>query len=161
VEELRKAARALVLRVADGDDVPIDALREFAALTLQRELVQLAQRLQHAPPEFAVRRAMELASLALTLSAKPQVAGAGGAPEAAACNRDLSEGKGAPDADGGAHRPRDTSGAVVARDVRPVADTDHATRGSHLPWERVGHVARDVGADSNYKRAFRFTYLAT
>ena len=94
VEELRKAARALVLRVADGDDVPIEALRELAALTLQSELVQLAQRLQDAPPQFAVRRAMELASLVLTLSARPQVAGAGGAPEAAARNRDLSEGKG-------------------------------------------------------------------
>jgi hypothetical protein len=94
VEELRKAARALVLRVADGDDVSIEALREFAALTLQCELVQLAQRLQDAPPEFAVRRAMELASVVLTLSAKPQVAGAGGAPEAAARNRDPSEGKG-------------------------------------------------------------------
>ncbi|KPK53755.1 MAG: hypothetical protein AMJ63_05395 [Myxococcales bacterium SG8_38_1] len=82
VEELRKAARALVLRVAD------------ATLTLRCELVQLAQRLQDAAPEFAVRRAMELASLVLTLSAKPQVAGAGGAPEAAAPNRDLSEGKG-------------------------------------------------------------------
>jgi len=56
VEELRKAARALVLRIADGDDVPIEALQDFVALTLQCELVQLAQRLQDAPPEFAVRR---------------------------------------------------------------------------------------------------------
>ena len=94
VEELRKAATALVLQVADGDDVSIEALQEFAALTLRCELVQLAQRLQEAPPEFAVRRAMELASLVLTLSAKPQAAGAGGAPEAAARNRDLSQGKG-------------------------------------------------------------------
>jgi hypothetical protein len=37
---------------------------------------------------------MELASLVLTLSAKPRVAGAGGTPEAAARDRDLSEGKG-------------------------------------------------------------------
>jgi hypothetical protein len=94
VGELREAARALVLRVADGDDVSIEALREFAALTLQCELVQLAQRLQEAPPEFAVRRAMELASLVLTLSVKPQAAGARGAREAAARNCDISEGKG-------------------------------------------------------------------
>ncbi|MGB5681387.1 MAG: hypothetical protein WBM47_06020 [Polyangiales bacterium] len=94
VEELRKAARALVLRVADGDDVSIEALREFAALTLRCELVQLAQRLQDAPPEFAVRRAMELASLVLTLSPKPQTAGARGAREAVARSRDTSEGKG-------------------------------------------------------------------
>ncbi len=93
-EELREVAKALVLRVADGDDVSIEALREFAALTLQCELVQLAQRLQEAPPEFAVRRAMELASLVLTLSANPQAAGARGAREAAARNRDISEGKG-------------------------------------------------------------------
>jgi len=85
VRELREAARAVVFRVADGDNVSIEALREFAALTLRCELVQLAQRLQDAPPEFAVRRAMELASLVLTLSAKPQ---------AAARSRDLSEGKG-------------------------------------------------------------------
>jgi len=94
VEELRKAARALVLRVADGDDISIEALREFAALTLRCELVQLAQRLQEAPPEFAVRRAMELASLVLTLSPKPQAAGARGAQAAAVGNRDTSEGKG-------------------------------------------------------------------
>ena len=83
-----------MLRVVNGDDVPIEALRELAGLTLRCELVQLAQRLQDAPPEFAVRRAMELASLVLTLPAELQVAGAGEAPEAAARNRNLSEGKG-------------------------------------------------------------------
>ena len=67
VGELRDAARALVLRVADGGEFPIEALRDFAALTLRCELVHLAQRLQEAPPEFAVRRAMELAGVVLTL----------------------------------------------------------------------------------------------
>ena len=67
VGELREAARALVLRVADGGELPIEALRDFAALTLRCELVHLAQRLHEAPPEFAVRRAMELAGLVLTL----------------------------------------------------------------------------------------------
>jgi len=56
-----------VLRVADGDEVPIEALHHFAALTLRCELVHLAQQVIHAPPEFAVRRAMELATLVLTL----------------------------------------------------------------------------------------------
>ena len=56
-----------MLRVADGDEVPIEVLRDFAALTLRCELVHLAQRLIDAPPEFAVRRAMELAGLVLTL----------------------------------------------------------------------------------------------
>jgi len=74
VGELREAARALVLRVADGGELPIEALRDFAALTLRCELVHLAQRLQDASPEFAVRRAMELASLVLTLGAKPGAA---------------------------------------------------------------------------------------
>ena len=67
VWELREAARAVVLRVADGGELPIETLRDFAALTLRCELVHLAQRVQEAPPEFAVRRAMELAGLVLTL----------------------------------------------------------------------------------------------
>jgi hypothetical protein len=74
VGELRKAAKAVVLQVADGGELPIEALRHFAALTLRCELVHLAQRLQEAPPEFAVRRAMELAGLVLTLGAKPGAA---------------------------------------------------------------------------------------
>ena len=64
-----------MLRVADGSALSIAALHEFATLTLQCELVHLAQQLHEAPPEFAVRRAMELAGLVLTLGAKP------GAPE--------------------------------------------------------------------------------
>jgi len=70
VGELWKAARALVLRVADGDEVPIEVLRDFAGLTLGCELVHLAQQLQDAPPEFAVRRAMQLASLVLSLETR-------------------------------------------------------------------------------------------
>jgi integrase len=76
VGELREAARALVLRVADGGELPIEALRDFAALTLRCELVHLAQRLHEAPPEFAARRAMELASLILTMGAKARGADA-------------------------------------------------------------------------------------
>jgi hypothetical protein len=74
VGELRKAARALVLQVANGGEVSIAALHDFANLTLRCELVHLAQRLIDAPPEFAVRRAMELAGLVLTLGAKPGAA---------------------------------------------------------------------------------------
>jgi hypothetical protein len=96
--ELRKAARALVLQVADGAEVPIEALHNFAALTLRCELVQLAQRLLDAPPEFAIRRAMELAGLVLTSGTKPRAAdgpshvdeaGAGPTPDC-----DVVEGKG-------------------------------------------------------------------
>jgi len=74
VGELRKAARAVVLGVADDTEVSIAALHDFATLTLRCELVHLAQRLLAAPPEFAVRRAMELAGLVLTLGAKPGAA---------------------------------------------------------------------------------------
>lgn len=42
-----------------------------ATLTLQCELVHLARRLLDAAPEFAPRRAMELAGLVLTMGAKP------------------------------------------------------------------------------------------
>ena len=65
--ELREAARAVVLQVADVPEVSIAALHDFATLTLRCELVHLAQRLLDAPPEFAVRRAIELAGLVLTL----------------------------------------------------------------------------------------------
>ena len=49
-------------------------LQNFAALTLRCELVHLAQRLLDAPPEFAPRRAMELAGLVLVLGVGAQVA---------------------------------------------------------------------------------------
>jgi hypothetical protein len=65
MSELRKAARALVLQVADAGDVPISELRALATLTLRCELVRLAQQLLDAPPDFAVRRAMELVGLVL------------------------------------------------------------------------------------------------
>jgi len=81
VGELRQAAKAVVLRVAHDPEVSIAALHDFATLTLRCELVHLAQRLLDSPPEFAVRRAMELASLVLTLGAKP---GASDADEAGA-----------------------------------------------------------------------------
>lgn len=90
-----------MLRVADRDEVPMEALREFAALTLQCELVQLAQRLQEAPPEFAVRRGMELASLVLTWGTKLQTAEgpspADAASEGTASTARLVAGEGSPE----------------------------------------------------------------
>ena len=72
VEELRKVARVLVLQIAGGGEVPIEALHDLATLTLRCEFVHLSQRLLDAPPEFAVRRTMDLAGLVLTLeTAKP------------------------------------------------------------------------------------------
>jgi hypothetical protein len=74
MHELRKAASALVMQVADGSEVSIAALHSFATITLRCELVQLAQRLLDAPPEFAVRRAMELTGLVLTLGSTDRTA---------------------------------------------------------------------------------------
>jgi hypothetical protein len=55
------------VHVADGPEVSIAVLHHFATLTWRCELVHLGQRLLNAAPEFAVRRAMELAGLVLTL----------------------------------------------------------------------------------------------
>jgi hypothetical protein len=98
VGELRKAAKAVVLQVADGGELPIEALRHFAALTLRCELVHLAQRLHEAPPEFAVRRAMELAGLVLTLGsthrAIEESSQADAASDGVTGGSDLAKGKG-------------------------------------------------------------------
>ena len=98
VGELRKAARALVLQVANGGEVSIAALHDFANLTLRCELVHLAQRLIDAPPEFAVRRAMELAGLVLTLGsshgAVEESSQADLASDGSIDGSDLAEGKG-------------------------------------------------------------------
>jgi hypothetical protein len=42
-------------------------LREFAELVLRSELVELSRQVLGGPPEFAVRRALELASLVLVV----------------------------------------------------------------------------------------------
>jgi hypothetical protein len=74
------------------------ALHDFATLTLRCELVHLAQRLLDGPPEFAVRRAMELAGLVLTLGTKARATeGSPGEDQAGdgpmpGC--DIAEGKG-------------------------------------------------------------------
>ena len=67
-----------MLQVADDGEVPIEALHDLATLTLRCELLHLAPCLLDATSEFAVRRAMELASLVLTLEiAMPVSEGAG------------------------------------------------------------------------------------
>jgi hypothetical protein len=94
VVELRNAARALVLQVADGGEVPIAALHDFATLTLRCELVHLAQRLHEAPREFAIRRAMDLASLVLTLVPGTRAVGADTSEESSTPSCDAAAGKG-------------------------------------------------------------------
>jgi hypothetical protein len=51
--------------VADDNEIPIGVLREFAELVLRSELVEACRQVLEGPPEFAVRRALELASLVL------------------------------------------------------------------------------------------------
>jgi hypothetical protein len=65
MSEVRACARELVQRVAEGGEIPIASLRELGELVLRSELVALSRQLLDGPPEFALRRAMELAGLVL------------------------------------------------------------------------------------------------
>jgi len=69
MSEVRACARALVQRVAEGGEIPIASLREIASLVLRSESVAISQQLLDGPPEFALRRAMELAGLILAVVA--------------------------------------------------------------------------------------------
>ncbi|MBW2159250.1 MAG: tyrosine-type recombinase/integrase [Deltaproteobacteria bacterium] len=65
MSEVRECARALVQRVAEGGEIPIASLRDLADRVLRSELVAVSQQLLDGLPEFALRRAMELAGLIL------------------------------------------------------------------------------------------------
>jgi hypothetical protein len=65
LSDVQRAAAGLLHRVADGGEIPIDVLREFAELVLRSEMVQVSRQVLEGPPEFAVRRALELAALVL------------------------------------------------------------------------------------------------
>ena len=65
LENVHAAAAGLLHRVADGGEIPMAVLREFAELVLRSELVEASRQVLEGPPEFAVRRALELASLVL------------------------------------------------------------------------------------------------
>jgi hypothetical protein len=65
MSEVRARARELVQRVAEGGEIPIASLRELGDLVLRSELVAVGHQLVEGPPEFALRRAMELAGLVL------------------------------------------------------------------------------------------------
>ncbi len=69
MSDVRACARALVQRVAEGGEIPIASLRELAELMQRSELVAVSQQLLDGPPEFALRRAMELAGLVLAVVA--------------------------------------------------------------------------------------------
>ena len=67
MSDVHWAANGLLHRVAEGGEIPMSVLREFAELVLHSELVAGARAVLDGPPEFAVRRALELASVVLAV----------------------------------------------------------------------------------------------
>ena len=68
--EVRACARELVQRVAEGGEIPVASLRELGELVVRSELIAVSHQLLEGPPEFALRRAMELAGLILAAVAR-------------------------------------------------------------------------------------------
>lgn len=65
MENVYSVAATLLHHVAEGGEISISLLRESAELVLRSELVEASRRVLEGPPEFAVRRTFELASLVL------------------------------------------------------------------------------------------------
>jgi len=65
MDNVHAAAATLLHRVAESGEISISVLRDFAELVLRSELVEASRQVLEGPPEFAVRRALELASLVL------------------------------------------------------------------------------------------------
>jgi hypothetical protein len=63
VSDIRRAAAALLHRVADGGGIPLEAVRGFAELVLRSELVAGSRQALDAPPELAARRGPSPAQL--------------------------------------------------------------------------------------------------
>ena len=70
---VHRAAAALLHRVADGGEIPIEILRGLAELVLRSELVAGSRQVLDAPPELVARRALELASVVLAVGARVNV----------------------------------------------------------------------------------------
>ena len=70
--EVRACARALVQRIAEGGEIPIASLHELAEVALRSELVAVSHQVLDGPPEFALRRAMELSGLILAVVVKDE-----------------------------------------------------------------------------------------
>jgi hypothetical protein len=73
MDDVHRAAAALLHRVADRGQIPIAALRGFAELVLRSELVEVSRQVLEGPPELAARRAVELASVVLAVGARVDV----------------------------------------------------------------------------------------
>ena len=65
MSDVRACARALVRRVTEGGEIPMASLRELGDLVLRSELVVVSHQLLEGSPQFALRRAMEVAGLIL------------------------------------------------------------------------------------------------
>jgi hypothetical protein len=64
---VKNLALDLVCAVADGGDVSIARVHDFARAVIEMPTFQVAQELLHdVSPEFAVRKALELASMVLS-----------------------------------------------------------------------------------------------
>ena len=64
---VKNLARDLLRAVADGGDVSISRIHDFARAVIEMPTFQVAQELLHdISPEFAVRKALELASMVLS-----------------------------------------------------------------------------------------------
>ena len=64
---VKNLARDLLRAVADGGDVSIARIHDFARAVIEMPTFQVAQELLHdVSPEFAVRKASELASMVLS-----------------------------------------------------------------------------------------------
>ena len=64
---VKNRARDLLRAVADGGDVSMARINDFARAVMEMPTFQVAQELLHdVSPEFAVRKALELASMVLS-----------------------------------------------------------------------------------------------
>ena len=78
MDDVHRAAAALLHQAADGGGIPLAAVRGFAELVLRSELVAGSREVLDAPPELAARRAVELASVVLAVKARVDVDEDGG-----------------------------------------------------------------------------------
>jgi hypothetical protein len=65
MDDVHRAAAALLHRVVDSGELPIEVLHGFAELVLRSELVAGSRQVLDGPPELAMKRAVQLASVVL------------------------------------------------------------------------------------------------
>jgi len=73
MSDVHRAASALLHRVTDGGEIPVEVSHGFAEFVLRSELVAGSRQVLDAPPGLAARRAVELASVVLAFGARADV----------------------------------------------------------------------------------------